>query len=365
MNLIDIIKNNLGDFWVFLGGNIGTIFINVFSNIISSVVTVLFLVFMGYWILKKIANNLIKVELQTYISGESSHIVCSQDNYLINEVPEILLAYRKKLKTENKNNVIFFNNTRVSTFILFTDGKRVLLYDREANQSLAEIENLKFDAHGAKPFHNSSLKCKLPNQFMTSKIINMESIPGIVIESNDNLFLKITRRSEVAVMFGFIVYISPYNLEKGIESSPVDCDNKMVNVNDNKIIALNCLSIDDENLTAKAKLGIKYLQLKENFELANIDNKYETGIKPFVYQSLELIHSKDDLKVIMGIGPKVEQMLNNLGIYKIEQIAEWNNYNIQWVNEYLYFPNRIEREEWVSQAKKILKEKNEKKASPI
>ena len=131
MNLIDSIKNNLNDFWIYLVENIETIFINIFSNIMSDLFAFLFSASIGYWLLKKIANKSIQVESQTYISGESSHIVCSQDNYSINEMPEILLTYRKKLKTENKNNVIFFKKTRVSTFILFTDGKRILLYDRE------------------------------------------------------------------------------------------------------------------------------------------------------------------------------------------------------------------------------------------
>jgi len=336
-----------------------SIITNVISNMIYGLITLLIVISFGYYLLKKFANKTIKVESQIYISGESSHIVCRTDNYLINQMPTVLHDYRKKLKTKNKNNEIFFWNTRVSTFILFTDGKRVLLYDREANQALEERENLKFDAHGAKAFHNNSLKCKLPKQFINSKIINMESIPGLVIESNTNLFLKLTKKSETAVMIGFIVYVSPNDLEKGIESSTVEgCKNKTVDQNDNKIIALNCLSVDDENLTAKAILGIKYLQLKKNFESPSIDKKCKIGIKPFVYKSTELISKQDDLKIIHGIGEKIEQMLNNIGIFKIEQIAEWNKENIKWVNEYLYFPNRIERENWVSQAREIVKKKN-------
>lgn len=60
---------------------------------------------------------------------------------------------------------------------------------------------------------------------------------------------------------------------------------------------------------------------------------------------------KDDLKKISGIGNKLEQLLNGLGIYKYEQLANFNQKNIAWVNNRLYFSGRIEREKWVEQAK--------------
>ena len=59
----------------------------------------------------------------------------------------------------------------------------------------------------------------------------------------------------------------------------------------------------------------------------------------------------DDLKRIKGIGPKNEDALNELGIFAFAQIAEWNENNIKWVEKRLDFPGRIEREDWVSQAK--------------
>lgn len=58
----------------------------------------------------------------------------------------------------------------------------------------------------------------------------------------------------------------------------------------------------------------------------------------------------DDLKRIKGIGPKNEQALNALGIYKFAQIAIWTPENIAWVEGSLSFPGRIQRENWISQA---------------
>ena len=60
---------------------------------------------------------------------------------------------------------------------------------------------------------------------------------------------------------------------------------------------------------------------------------------------------EDDLKRIKGIGPVNEKALNELGIYKFSQIAAWTPVNIDWVEDAMSFPGRIEREDWIAQAK--------------
>lgn len=58
----------------------------------------------------------------------------------------------------------------------------------------------------------------------------------------------------------------------------------------------------------------------------------------------------DDLKRIKGIGPKNEDALNELGIYTFAQIAAWTPDNIDWVEDFMSFSGRIQRENWISQA---------------
>lgn len=58
----------------------------------------------------------------------------------------------------------------------------------------------------------------------------------------------------------------------------------------------------------------------------------------------------DDLKMISGVGPKIEGILNGLGIYKFSQIASWTAEQRAWVDGYLNFRGRIERDDWVRQA---------------
>ncbi len=61
----------------------------------------------------------------------------------------------------------------------------------------------------------------------------------------------------------------------------------------------------------------------------------------------------DDLKMIKGVGPKLETTLNELGIYHYDQIASWTPENIAWVDVNLSFKGRIERENWIGQAKDL------------
>jgi predicted flap endonuclease-1-like 5' DNA nuclease len=60
----------------------------------------------------------------------------------------------------------------------------------------------------------------------------------------------------------------------------------------------------------------------------------------------------DDLKMIKGVGAKMEKLLNTLGYYHFDQIAGWNASEVAWVDENLEgFKGRVTRDEWVSQAR--------------
>jgi len=59
----------------------------------------------------------------------------------------------------------------------------------------------------------------------------------------------------------------------------------------------------------------------------------------------------DDLKRISGVGPKLEGVLNDLGFYHFDQIAAWTPEQVAWVDARLKFKGRIERDDWIGQAK--------------
>lgn len=63
----------------------------------------------------------------------------------------------------------------------------------------------------------------------------------------------------------------------------------------------------------------------------------------------------DDLKKIRGIGPRLEAGLNSHGVYRYAQIAKWSKKTIRNLDADLSLRGRIDREQWVEQAKALSK----------
>ena len=62
----------------------------------------------------------------------------------------------------------------------------------------------------------------------------------------------------------------------------------------------------------------------------------------------------DDLKLIWGVGPKLEAMLHRMGVFHFDQIAAWTDMNLSWVDQNLEgFKGRAARDKWIEQAKKL------------
>ena len=64
----------------------------------------------------------------------------------------------------------------------------------------------------------------------------------------------------------------------------------------------------------------------------------------------------DDLTIISGIGGWIEEKLNVLDIYTFRQISNFTKEDVDAVTEAIeYFPGRIERDEWILQAKELVR----------
>ncbi|MEM8789156.1 MAG: 50S ribosomal protein L21 [Pseudomonadota bacterium] len=59
----------------------------------------------------------------------------------------------------------------------------------------------------------------------------------------------------------------------------------------------------------------------------------------------------DDLKKITGVGPKLENTLNEVGVYHFWQIAAWGPEDVAHMDDLLSFKGRIDRDGWIDQAK--------------
>lgn len=158
-----------------------------------------------------------------------------------------------KLPNEEKIKVLV-NNTRISTFFLFTDGKRVLLHNREKSDSYVKThENDKYDCFGSVSFENSSIKLKIEtNDFFDSKILEIDCIPGFAFEDTIEPYDNLLGRQTV-IMVGFVFYLSLDNLKKAKSTKT-----SVIELFDLSSLPSQVL------LTSKARLGLEFLQIKND-----------------------------------------------------------------------------------------------------
>lgn len=96
-----------------------------------------------------------------------------------------------------------------------------------------------------------------------------------------------------------------------------------------------------EKIIEKARTS--YVTYTKSAPELNYDN--------FGYATAE---DSDDLTQINGIGPYIEQKLNEINIYTYDQISRLTDRDIMTITELIdFFPGRIERDNWVGQAKAL------------
>lgn len=63
----------------------------------------------------------------------------------------------------------------------------------------------------------------------------------------------------------------------------------------------------------------------------------------------------DDLKILKGVGPNLEAQLNDLGVYTFEQLASFDEAQLEWLDGNLStVKGRCIRDDWSGQAKALL-----------
>ena len=119
------------------------------------------------------------------------------------------------------------------------------------------------------------------------------------------------------------------------------------------------LTIDSyRNKLASAKNQLYTERVQSPSTGAAAPAKKDKVDKPAKPAKTTLQNGHDDLKLIKGVGPKIEAMLNKLGINTFAQIAEWKNSDIEQMSTELgSFKDRISRDEWVKKARQLYKKK--------
>lgn len=81
----------------------------------------------------------------------------------------------------------------------------------------------------------------------------------------------------------------------------------------------------------------------------------QRNIKPYGLKKPN--RKPDDLKLITGIGETLEKTLHECGIYYFKQIASFNHRDVSAVDDLLNFKGRVERDNWIDQARLLMQGK--------
>jgi predicted flap endonuclease-1-like 5' DNA nuclease len=82
-----------------------------------------------------------------------------------------------------------------------------------------------------------------------------------------------------------------------------------------------------------------------------------------VLDAPEAGRAPDDLKLISGIGPKIESTLNEKGIYYFDQLAVFGGAELAWADRTLGFRGRVVRDRWIPQAKALAAQQAQRNAA--
>jgi predicted flap endonuclease-1-like 5' DNA nuclease len=202
--------------------------------------------------------------------------------------------------------------------------------------------------------------------------------------------LLVQTRIEAIVIFlslllvaGFIGYMTSWLYYRSIykmklakaESDKHELNNRIVNL-DGMIVDLNTNIREKANEISHLTLEVKALKVLHSeavhetdyMRILNKRNEQLLSEKDEVLVSIaerkHLLDYKsfgtatpeemDDLKMISGIGPFIEERLHALDIYTFRQISKFTPMDIDTINDAIeYFSGRIVRDEWVTQAKEL------------
>ena len=148
------------------------------------------------------------------------------------------------------------------------------------------------------------------------------------------------------------------NLQKSLREKDNQLEHLAMEVNALKALHTEAVHETDD-MTLKNKRTEQLLYEKDE-ALVNIAK----GRQLLDYKSFGAATEaeKDDLKMISGIGPFIEERLHALAIYTFSQISKFTARDIKTINDAIeYFSGRIERDEWVAQARELVHSEEKRK----
>jgi predicted flap endonuclease-1-like 5' DNA nuclease len=160
-------------------------------------------------------------------------------------------------------------------------------------------------------------------------------------EATIEIILMLLGSAIIAYLTSWLYYKSIYEKRiKVIESEKHELNNRIVN-------------LDAEIFNLKKSLGERDKEIEHLIMVHISERKHLLDYRGF---GTATAAEKDDLKMISGIGPFIEERLNALDIYTFKQISKFTPQDISTINDAIeYFSGRIERDEWVAQAHELVR----------
>ncbi len=150
----------------------------------------------------------------------------------------------------------------------------------------------------------------------------------------ENLKSKLAQEEEV---------VQKLKIENGERKWMLDQKKSEEEVFVNQIRELQSVKVSLEQTNSQLKEEIRQLQ---SIGVERNQGAHQSFVR------LATHDHKDDLTKIKGIGPFIEKRLNMLGIYNFQQLSELDPEMVDRVGAAIeFFPGRIERENWIGQAR--------------
>ncbi len=142
------------------------------------------------------------------------------------------------------------------------------------------------------------------------------------------------------------------NLKKSLSEKSEETEHLILEINALKALHAEAVHETDD-MTLKNKRNEQLLYEKDEALINIAQRKHLLDYKSF---GTATEAEKDDLKMISGIGPFIEERLHALDIYTFRQISKFTPQDIDTINDaIIYFSGRIERDEWVAQAQELVR----------
>jgi Uncharacterized conserved protein len=146
-----------------------------------------------------------------------------------------------------------------------------------------------------------------------------------------------------------------FNLKQSLDEKNAETERLIMEVRALKALHAEAVQETDD-IALKNKRNEQLLYGKDEALVHIAQSKHLLNYNSFGTATAE---EKDDLKMISGIGPFIEERLHALDIFTFRQISKFSARDIETINDVIiYFSGRIERDEWVAQARELVHNKD-------